>query len=231
MYNLINYSWLPASKQERGRPSTPICPKMWGSEDHIDCVQEKVLSEAEVKESCKYFWSCDDNGDGKLSKHEFINLLAELGLSLRRRSAERAFEIADTSRDGSITFAAFFRTYVRQCSRQIKEILHKNLNVQCGYISKSQCLRVLSMFGCNNPDKYRVDRMMENMRMSKDGWIPIEQFYSFLGVELFWTVLCGIIPGPTLLYLCAFIVELMIVLFFVFGFLLTLAIGSTIFLQ
>ena len=178
-------SRLPPSKQERGRPSTPICPKMWGSEDHIDCVQEKVLSEAEVKESCKYFWSCDDNGDGKLSKHEFINLLAELGLSLRRRSAERAFEIADTSRDGSITFAAFFRTYVRQCSRQIKEILHKNLNVQCGYISKSQCLRVLSMFGCNNPDKYRVDRMMENMRMSKDGWIPIEQFYSFLGVELF----------------------------------------------
>ena len=48
---------------------------------------------------------CDENGDGKLSRCEFTKLLSILGLSLRRKSAERAFEIAEPMRDGGITFA------------------------------------------------------------------------------------------------------------------------------
>ena len=168
---------------QRGRSGLGISATVtWGGDDHIDCVHERVLTEAEMKESCKYFWSCNVSGSGRLSKQEFVKLLNELGLSVRRKNAERAFEIADASKDGSITFAAFFQTYVRQCSKHIRDILVRNLTVHYGYITKTQCLNVLSKFGCN-PDNNKTDKMMASMKMSKDGCIAIEQLYSFLGID------------------------------------------------
>ena len=56
---------------------------------------------------------CDENGDGKLSRCEFTKLLSILGLSLRRKSAERAFEIAEPMRDGGITFAGGIRFFIQ----------------------------------------------------------------------------------------------------------------------
>ena len=52
----------------------------------------------------------------------------------------------------------------------------------CNKFTKEQCLTALEMFGCE-PDEERTNKMMHNMGISDQGWISLDELYSFVGVQ------------------------------------------------
>lgn len=69
------------------------------------------MSEKELIQCRKYFWSQDKNQDGKVSRTEFVAMCDKIGLRLRDREKLKAFNMVDKNNDGYITFAEFVATY------------------------------------------------------------------------------------------------------------------------
>ena len=62
---------------------------------------------AELEIIGRCFYLADTNGDGKLSRTEFRDLLKSAGMELDHRQASRLFSQADTDKSGSISFEEF----------------------------------------------------------------------------------------------------------------------------
>ena len=89
------------------------------------------LSDRELTEYCRHFWSYDANCDGKLSIVEFGRMIEGLGMSLKRSGIERAFSIADTNGDGVISFSEFVAAYLNAekrvlSSKHIKRMFRRH---------------------------------------------------------------------------------------------------------
>ena len=56
------------------------------------------MTEKEIVEICKYFWTSDKDGDGKLDKQEFRTMIKKLNIPMSREDVDHAFYTADVDK-------------------------------------------------------------------------------------------------------------------------------------
>lgn len=71
------------------------------------------VSDALLREYREYFLDFDDDGDGKLSKIEFMKMVENTGVELDFQEMKKAYNAADSDGDGMITFRNFLAAYSR----------------------------------------------------------------------------------------------------------------------
>lgn len=72
---------------------------------------DRVKAEFEIIHRCFLLADCD--GNGRLSRGEFRDVLKSAGLDLDMRQASRIFSDADTDKSGTISFEEFRDTCIR----------------------------------------------------------------------------------------------------------------------
>ena len=148
-----------------------------------------TISQKELIECCKYFWSSDKDGDGKLSPYEFSELLGTLGMKVNNRDLYKAFKVADADADGLISFNEFSTAYLNKNAfqivspGQIKNIPSNSNEMRNGLISRQECFQAMKMLG-NDLKENDLDRLMRLINKNNDGKITFNKFYCFLGMNL-----------------------------------------------
>ena len=142
----------------------------------------------ELNELKKIFFTFDKNGDGKLSKEEFVKGLTNMENNTRiifknESSFENLIKNIDSDNNGFITFEEFLMASVNK----EKILTEKNLKMafdvfdrdKNGGISHDELKYILGEYN-PNANEYLWKKMIQQIDLNKDGQISYEEFHKMM---------------------------------------------------
>lgn len=140
--------------------------------------------EKELEEYRKYFWSKDADGDGQLSRPEFAEMLASMGLKLTPQEVERLFRKTDKDNSQKISFHEFAEAFVIKKREAVGEDKLHRVFRECdrnkdGYLTREECFAALKQLG-HVMDGKGLERVMRLMDKNQDGVVSFREFCTFM---------------------------------------------------
>ena len=142
----------------------------------------------ELNELKKIFFAFDKNGDGKLSKEEFIKGLTNIDINLNINlksdgSFEGLLRNIDSDNNGYITFEEFLIASVNKEKLLTEENLKMAFDVfdrdKNGGISHDELKYILGEFN-PNAKEFLWKKMIQQIDLNKDGQISYEEFHKMM---------------------------------------------------
>ena len=144
----------------------------------------------ELNELKKIFFAFDKNGDGKLSKEEFVTGLTNIDMNLNlnlilneEESLDGLIKNIDSDNNGYITFEEFLIASINK----EKLLTEKNLKMafdvfdrdKNGCISHDELKYILGEYN-PNAKEYLWKKMIQQIDLNKDGQISYEEFHKMM---------------------------------------------------
>ncbi|XP_061181092.1 calmodulin-alpha-like [Saccostrea echinata] len=148
-------------------------------------VKQNRLPKEKRAELLKIFKAFDENGDGKVSKHELARASRRTGSNKTLKDIEKVLRTIHTDSDGYITFPELEKMLAGQ-SVEIDyedEMLLAKFNEfdldGDGSITKKELKKVLRSMGCEMPEE-EAEAMIREADKNGDGVISFDEFKAVL---------------------------------------------------
>lgn len=141
--------------------------------------------EKELEEYRRYFWSKDADGDGQLSRTEFAQMLASMGLKLTPQEVEKLFQKTDKDHSQKISFHEFAEAFLIKKREPVSEdrlyrVFKESDRNKDGYLTTDECFAALKQLG-HVMDGKGLERVMGLMDRNHDGMVSFREFCTFMG--------------------------------------------------
>lgn len=155
---------------------------------------QRRLSGQKLIECRKYFSANDLDNDGQLSWKEFSNMCHTTGLRLNEREMNKVFSMADSNKNGYITFIELCQTFFvnEDCINKfkdieplssmsksrvaaIKEFFYDKTQHHYGKISQLTFVCMIKRYGIQLSN-YELNKVLELADDDKDGMISYKEF-------------------------------------------------------
>ena len=136
---------------------------------------------------CSYFWSADKDGDGKLSRAEFGNMVRNLQLDMDEHHIDKAFQKSDKDDTDSISFSEFAASFLNRKSRHalshgcVKQTFRSLDTRGRDYLSVKDTMKALQLLGCDLEEPH-IEKILWNIDPNHDGKITLKEFCVFLDI-------------------------------------------------
>lgn len=148
-------------------------------------VKQNHLPKEKRAELLKIFKSFDQNGDGKVSKHELVRASKKMGVNKTLKDIEKVLRTINTDREGYITFPQLEKLMAGE-SVEIDyedEMLRAKFNEfdldGDGSITKKELKTVLRSMGSEMPEA-EAEAMIHEADKNGDGVISFDEFKAVL---------------------------------------------------
>ncbi|XP_022334334.2 uncharacterized protein LOC111131180 [Crassostrea virginica] len=144
-------------------------------------VKQNHLPKEKRAELLKIFKAFDENGDGKVSKHELVRASKKMGVNNTLKDIEKVLRTMHTDHEGYITFPELEKMMAGQRVEidYEEEMLRAKFNEfdldGDGSITKKELKTVLRSMGCDMPEA-EAEAMIQEADKNGDGVISFDEF-------------------------------------------------------
>jgi len=158
----------------------PLKPVKWLSVKDRQVSDLMLTFQPNVDEMRRVFRNIDKDGDGKISPAELKSLLEVFGKEDAAAEANSIFQVADTNKDGFISFSEFMDVHKKGVSaRDIRNAFWVFDQNNDGRIDAEEVMAVLRKLGesCSLED---CQRMVRQVDKNGDGLVDMDDFMAMM---------------------------------------------------
>ena len=147
------------------------------------------VKEEDIRGALAYFWKSDGNLDGKLDLNEYTDMIKSLGMNLSKRDISKAFNVADNSCQGFVSFMDYVTTYINEIIpgvltyTMIQEVYQGCDKGSKGYLTTEEFRQSMKVLG-NVAQDEKLDMLMISASKHAEGKLNFNDFCGFLGLIL-----------------------------------------------
>ena len=186
--NVINDNPTPTNFNMFMNNITQFCAEQKLQQATLAFLVHNFAPKEELNELKKIFFAFDKNGDGKLSKEEFVTGLTNIDINFNlnlkeEESLNSLIKNIDSDNNGYITFEEFLIASVNKEKILTENNLKMAFDVfdrdKNGCISHDELKYILGEYN-PNAKEYLWKKMIQQIDSNKDGQISYEEFYNMM---------------------------------------------------
>ena len=186
--NVINENPTPTNFNMFMNNITQFCAEQKLQQATLAFLVHNFAPKEELNELKKIFFAFDKNGDGKLSKEEFVTGLTNIDINFNlnikeEESLNSLIKNIDSDNNGYITFEEFLIASVNKEKILTENNLKMAFDVfdrdKNGCISHDELKYILGEYN-PNAKEYLWKKMIQQIDSNKDGQISYEEFYNMM---------------------------------------------------
>ena len=186
--NVINDNPTPTNFNMFMNNITQFCSEQKLQQATLAFLVHNFAPKEELNELKKIFFAFDKNGDGKLSKEEFVTGLTNIDINFNlnlkeEESLNSLIKNIDSDNNGYITFEEFLIASVNKEKILTENNLKMAFDVfdrdKNGCISHDELKYILGEYN-PNAKEYLWKKMIQQIDSNKDGQISYEEFYNMM---------------------------------------------------
>lgn len=178
----VDYGSLRAAREKAG-----VIVDRMVEHDHNCKAESKALHEFLSKKlatSCKLFSLWDLDGNGSISKHEFQEAIAALGMGFTTQVADEVFDEFDTDGSGQIDYSEYIRFALRdglkRSAHRVMEFFRQMDSDGNGEIDRDEFRQALIAMGWEIHDPYLLNDVFDTMDADGSGTLSARELYKQL---------------------------------------------------